>query len=697
MVCYPGSIRITSSTPVPAPQIYSTLTEWTVPTFASGPLALTLDQSGKCCWFLEYYGNKLAHLDPTNNTFQEWTIPTLNANPYDLAITTIAGSTVLWGTEFASDTIFAFFPASGRFLEYLLPAYRTGAGYISVEPPSRQVRVWFTETTSNMNGEFIYNPKTENGTLYQDQFPALLGGGATGVYAGSNSVWFAGFSALVRWDRASQQYTMWSLPSHGSAIARFLTLDQFGEPWYVEGVADGGSSDNFVGVLRGNSTFQEWQIPNVGADPKMISLNPITQQPWVAEQSSQAGNGTIATLDTLTGGTLVPTVPTMVPSGGIPVTLSPIANSVPVSTSDAIPRTSSISGSQNGQFTNYGFGPSLPRDAIVDSMGNIWVSEPGTNRIARFSVTPDFAIRTSPPFISLSLGSSGDVDVTAASISSYKGRVSLAVTSFPHGVSVSAITPNPLTIAPDQTVSSQLTINIASNATVGTNTITLQGISGNVTHLASLIIAITNTTILSSPKCLIATATYGSELSPEVRLLRDFRDYSLMKSKVGSSFLIVFNAWYYSFSPYVAQYIANHPIARMLMKGILYPLVGFLFLASKVYAELSAYPDLATVVSGLVTCMLIGGFYFGLPLGLLSRRRRNLNSKRWCIVLLAAGIATLLGQTLASTFLLMISTSTMVITAMLTSATFTAATITKKIDSNSQRRTKKVARNSKEF
>ncbi|HKM76084.1 MAG TPA: CFI-box-CTERM domain-containing protein [Candidatus Bathyarchaeia archaeon] len=636
-------------------------------------------------------------MDPTNNTFQEWTIPTPNANPYDLAITTIAGSTVLWGTEFASDTIFAFFPASGLFLEYLLPAYRTGPGYISVEPPSGEVRVWFTETTSNMNGEFIYNPKTENGTLYQDQFPALVGGGATGVYAGSNSVWFAGFSALVRWDRASQEYTMWPLPTHGSAIARFITLDQYGEPWYVQGVVDGGSSNNFVGVLRGNSTFQEWRIPSVGADPRMISLNPITQEPWIAEQSSQAGNGTIATLGTLTGGTLVPSLPTVAPSGGNATTLSPIVNSVPLSTYDVVPTTSSISSSQNGQFSGYGFGASLPRDAVVDSMGNIWVSEPGTNRIARFSVTPDFAIRASPPFISLTLGSSGDVDVTAASISSYMGQVSLAVTSFPHGVSVSSITPNSLTIMPDQTVSSQLTINIASNATVGTNIITLQGTSGNVTHMASLILAITNTTVLSSPKCLIATATYGSELSPEVRLLRDFRDYSLMKSKIGSSFLIVFNAWYYSFSPYVAQYIANHPVARTLMKEILYPLVGFLFLSSKIYAELSAYPDLATVISGLVACMLIGGFYFGLPLGLLSRRRRNWNSERWFIVLLGSAIATLLGQILASTFLLMISTSTMVITAMLTSATFTAATITKKIDSNSQQHTKKVARNSKVF
>ncbi|HKM78904.1 MAG TPA: hypothetical protein VJZ03_07485, partial [Candidatus Bathyarchaeia archaeon] len=60
----------------------TSLTEWTIPTIKSGPWALTLDPSGHCCWFLEYYGDKIAHFDPNNNTFQEWTIPTPQANPY---------------------------------------------------------------------------------------------------------------------------------------------------------------------------------------------------------------------------------------------------------------------------------------------------------------------------------------------------------------------------------------------------------------------------------------------------------------------------------------------------------------------------------------------------------------------------------------------------------------------------------------
>ncbi|HYW01786.1 MAG TPA: hypothetical protein VE862_09960, partial [Candidatus Acidoferrum sp.] len=186
----------------------TSLTEWTVPTPKSGPWALTLDTSGHCCWFLEYYGDKIVHFNPDNNSFQEWTIPTIQANPYSLTITTTGGSMLLWGTEFGADKIFSFSPSTGTFLEYALSLYGSGSlgiGYISSEPTSTQTRVWFTETLNNVNDELILDPKSNNITLYQDLFPLPVGGGAFDLYAGSNSVWFAGISSIVRWDRSSQQ------------------------------------------------------------------------------------------------------------------------------------------------------------------------------------------------------------------------------------------------------------------------------------------------------------------------------------------------------------------------------------------------------------------------------------------------------------------------------------------------------------
>ena len=52
--------------------------------------------------------------------------------------------------------------------------------------------------------------------------------------------------------------------------------------------------------------------------------------------------------------------------------------------------------------------------------------------------------------------------------------------------------------------------------------------------------------------CLIATATFGSELAPQVQQLREIRDQKLMKTESGQLFLNSFNEFYYSFSPIIA-------------------------------------------------------------------------------------------------------------------------------------------------
>jgi streptogramin lyase len=683
MLAFPVGHSVASIASRPQSDVTS-LTEWTIPTINSGPWALTLDPSGHCCWFLEYYGDKIAHFNPSNNTFQEWTIPTPQANPYSLTTTIINGSMVLWGTEFGADKIFSFSPLTGSFLEYSLTEYGTGSlgvGYISSEPTNTQVRVWFTETLTNVNGELIFDPKTSNITLYQDIFPLPVGGGAYDVYAGSNSVWFAGISAIVRWDRSSGQYTTWSLPVHGPAVGRFISVDQYGQVWYTEGVTDGNSTYNYVGVLRDNSTFQEWHIPDPGADPRGITINPLTQQPWIAEQSPTLQNGTISMLDPSIGGTLIPSTPVMIPSHAVPTIFAPHQSQAFVEVTAVNPTTRPITNLINGPFAEYFLGPSQTHDSVVDSSGNIWISEPKTNKIARLTLTPNFSLTTSPPTLSLPKGSSTSVTVSGTSISNYAGSITLSIQSLPTGVTVSSFTQNPLTIKPGTSNQSQLNVDIGTNAPNGTSEITIQGTDNNITQTTILLLMIMNSTAEMTPShCLIATATYGSELSPEVQLLRSFRDNSLARSHLGSSFLIIFNAWYYSFSPNVAQYLDTHVIPRDLMRAVLYPSLQFLRVASQLYAELHAYPELATVVSGTVASFLLGTFYLGIPLGLITRKLhlRNLNAKIWYFILLCGLIIILLGEISTSTLLLMISSSITVLATVFASAISTATVISRR-------------------
>lgn len=70
--------------------------------------------------------------------------------------------------------------------------------------------------------------------------------------------------------------------------------------------------------------------------------------------------------------------------------------------------------------------------------------------------------------------------------------------------------------------------------------------------------------------CFIATATYGSALSNEVSVLKQFRDEYLLTGELGRA--LVFS--YYKYSPPLADWIANHPEIRKLVRIGLYPIVG---------------------------------------------------------------------------------------------------------------------------
>jgi len=111
-------------------------------------------------------------------------------------------------------------------------------------------------------------------------------------------------------------------------------------------------------------------------------------------------------------------------------------------------------------------------------------------------------------------------------------------------------------------------------------------------------------------RCLIATAAFGSEVAPEVQDLREFRDGFVMKTFGGKNFMKAFNTFYYSWSPYVAHAEYENLMLRNVIKAAIYPLLFSLDLSKKAAKPLSALPELAVLVSGLVASSLIGLIYF---------------------------------------------------------------------------------------
>jgi hypothetical protein len=188
--------------------------------------------------------------------------------------------------------------------------------------------------------------------------------------------------------------------------------------------------------------------------------------------------------------------------------------------------------------------------------------------------------------------------------------------------------------------------------------------------------------------CIIATTTYGSELVPEVAFLRGFRDQTVLSTFAGSQFMIIFNQFYYSFSPQVATYISAHSMIRETMKFVLYPLIGILHLSALTYSVFNFNPELSIIMAGLIASSLIGIVYFTpLAVGyiLLMKRlkimpKTNPFKKLLATLWFASIILLFLGEIAVSPMIMMIATAFFVVITLCASAFMTAIKMMRKIE-----------------
>ena len=109
--------------------------------------------------------------------------------------------------------------------------------------------------------------------------------------------------------------------------------------------------------------------------------------------------------------------------------------------------------------------------------------------------------------------------------------------------------------------------------------------------------------------CLIATAAYGSEMAPQVQFLREIRDNTVLQTQSGTSFMTVFNSFYYTFSPAVADYERENPVFKEAVKVGLTPLLTSLTILN--YVEIDTEQEMLGYGIGII--MLNIGMYFVAP------------------------------------------------------------------------------------
>ncbi len=124
--------------------------------------------------------------------------------------------------------------------------------------------------------------------------------------------------------------------------------------------------------------------------------------------------------------------------------------------------------------------------------------------------------------------------------------------------------------------------------------------------------------------CLIATATFGSELAPQVQQLRELRDNTVLQTESGTSFMTEFNHFYYSFSPAIADYERENAVFKEAVKLTLTPLLTSLTLLQ--YVDIDSESSMLGYGIGII--LLNIGMYFVAPAVLIMKITKRVNIEK---------------------------------------------------------------------
>ena len=119
--------------------------------------------------------------------------------------------------------------------------------------------------------------------------------------------------------------------------------------------------------------------------------------------------------------------------------------------------------------------------------------------------------------------------------------------------------------------------------------------------------------------CLIATATFGSEMAPQVQQLRELRDNSLLTTQSGTAFMAGFNQLYYSFSPTIADLEREHPAFREVVKLAITPMISSLSILN--YVDMDS--EVEVLGYGISLIILNLGMYFVAPAIIIYKIRQT--------------------------------------------------------------------------
>ena len=89
--------------------------------------------------------------------------------------------------------------------------------------------------------------------------------------------------------------------------------------------------------------------------------------------------------------------------------------------------------------------------------------------------------------------------------------------------------------------------------------------------------------------CLVATASYGSEMAPQVQMLRELRHALVQETESGAELVRWFSGAYYAVSPPIADMERQSPLFREAVRVTIAPLIASLGLLQ--YADAGSWQE----------------------------------------------------------------------------------------------------------
>jgi streptogramin lyase len=606
----------------------STYLDSSIPTAASGPTGVTFDPSRSAIWFAEMNAGKIASLSTTAvlSTYPPLTSTYCTIPPLVGGFSS-CGSPATMTSNILSTTVTVKAPTSPQsevplqtsnvtlsnvnvngFTEYNLPNDTARPDQMAIDSANN---LWFTESNATVNriGR-LSTPYAFQVSASPTSRTVNLGGTAT----------YDVKVALTSGSPLPAQLSLVNVPHNVTALFSPQTQNPPFTSTLTIATTDATPTGNYTMTVQASSgglnqttpiTLKVQIAPPPPPPPPPAFGYSMNMTSTTTVTIPQGGSASFDLVVTLTSGT----------SKSVSLTyagLPPLATAS-FSNPSGLPTFTSELDIQTSADTPAG---SYPITITGMSSGGSPQHPAETPVLVITASFRDFNITSPVSQVILVQGSRDDIPITVTSIGAFNGIVNLAGSFSPIEIGLGAsFSPPNVQLLPGEAGSTTMEI-IAFKDTSGTYQLTITGTSSNPSKTHQIIIG-----VRVSP-CIIATATFGSELAPEVQFLRDFRDQQIMQTFAGSNFMQVFNAWYYSFSPAVAQYEYTHSTTRFMIKQSLYPLMGILHLASSTYALLGFEPEAAALVAGLLVSSLIGVAYLALPIsGVLWLERKRISAK----------------------------------------------------------------------